>query len=178
MGLDMYLNRTKKIDGFQAGTYMELSDILPSKLTKYEARNFDFEAKTGIKNANELQTSIYRHGDLNSFYFYCAYEEVGYWRKANAIHKWFVDNVQNGVDECNSYFVTKERLVELLSIVNAVLCGANPGELLPTKSGFFFGGTDYDEWYYMKLKYTKKTLKKVIKETDFDNQVIIYESSW
>lgn len=23
-------------------------------------------------------------------------EEFGYWRKANAVHKWFVDNVQNG----------------------------------------------------------------------------------
>ena len=27
-------------------------------------------------------------------------EEVGYWRKANAIHKWFVDNVQDGNDDC------------------------------------------------------------------------------
>jgi len=27
-------------------------------------------------------------------------EEVGYWRKANQIHNWFVENVQNGIDEC------------------------------------------------------------------------------
>lgn len=27
-------------------------------------------------------------------------EEVGYWRKANAIHGWFVDNVQKGNDDC------------------------------------------------------------------------------
>lgn len=26
--------------------------------------------------------------------------EVAYWRKANAIHKWFVDNVQDGEDDC------------------------------------------------------------------------------
>ncbi len=29
--------------------------------------------------------------------------EVMYWRKSNAIHKWFVDNVQGGVDDCGNY---------------------------------------------------------------------------
>ena len=27
-------------------------------------------------------------------------EELGYWRKANQIHRWFVENVQDGVDNC------------------------------------------------------------------------------
>ena len=26
-------------------------------------------------------------------------------------------------------------------------------ELLPTRSGFFFGSTDYDEWYFEDIKY-------------------------
>ena len=26
--------------------------------------------------------------------------QIASWRKANAIHKWFVDNVQDGVDDC------------------------------------------------------------------------------
>lgn len=30
----------------------------------------------------------------------CVETEVAYWRKANAIHKWFVDNAQDGEDEC------------------------------------------------------------------------------
>ncbi len=36
--------------------------------------------------------------------------EVGYWRKANQIHNWFVKNVQGGVDDCGYYGVTKEKL--------------------------------------------------------------------
>ena len=36
--------------------------------------------------------------------------ELGYWRKANHIHKWFVDNVQNGVDNCGEYLVSKQDL--------------------------------------------------------------------
>lgn len=46
----------------------------------------------------------------------CIRESVGYWRKANQIHKWFVDNVQDGNDDCKSYYVSTEDLEKLLNI--------------------------------------------------------------
>lgn len=48
-------------------------------------------------------------------------ESVGYWRKANQIHKWMVDNVQDGADDCKEYFVSEEKLKSLLDDVNEVL---------------------------------------------------------
>ena len=47
--------------------------------------------------------------------------DVGYWRKANHIHKWFVDNVQNGVDDCGSYYVSLDTLNVLKDSCVAVL---------------------------------------------------------
>lgn len=47
-------------------------------------------------------------------------EEVGYWRKANAIHKWFVDNVQDGVDDCKTYYVNYSELKTLLELCKKV----------------------------------------------------------
>ena len=47
--------------------------------------------------------------------------EVAYWRKANSIHAWFVDHVQNGVDKCQESPVTREQLNELLSICHEVI---------------------------------------------------------
>jgi len=47
--------------------------------------------------------------------------EVGYWRKANQIHKWFVENVQNGEDDCSDYYVSREQLTELLELCNEIL---------------------------------------------------------
>lgn len=47
-------------------------------------------------------------------------EHVGYWRKANHIHKWFVDNVQDGVDECQNSEVSKAQLKELLELCKKV----------------------------------------------------------
>jgi archaellum component FlaF (FlaF/FlaG flagellin family) len=48
-------------------------------------------------------------------------EEVGCWRKANAIHKWFVENVQKGNDDCKEYYVSVDKMKELLGLVNKVL---------------------------------------------------------
>src|SRR4051812_7040675 len=40
--------------------------------------------------------------------------QAGYWRKANQIHSWFVNNVQNGTDDCGTYYVSQEQLQQLL----------------------------------------------------------------
>ena len=49
-----------------------------------------------------------------------ASEEV-YWRKANAIHGWFVRNCQDGVDECEPADVTREQLEQLVADCRTVL---------------------------------------------------------
>ena len=36
---------------------------------------------------------------------------VGYWRKANAIHNWFVQNVQDNRDECQKSYVSHKTCV-------------------------------------------------------------------
>jgi hypothetical protein len=48
-------------------------------------------------------------------------EDAGYWRKANAIHRWFVEQVQDGNDDCGVYMVSREQLAELLATVERVL---------------------------------------------------------
>jgi hypothetical protein len=108
-------------------------------------------------------------------------EEVGYWRKANHIHKWFVDNVQNGDDDCKEYYVEKEQLEELLGIVKSILNDRKlANRLLPTQSGFFFGGTDYDNYYFEDLQNTKEMLENVLSEVE-DKEIFAdfyYRSSW
>lgn len=48
-------------------------------------------------------------------------EDVMYWRKANQIHAWFVENVQGGDDDCADYCVSWERLEELLKVCEKVI---------------------------------------------------------
>jgi hypothetical protein len=103
-------------------------------------------------------------------------EEVGYWRKQNQIHQWFVENVQNGVDNCGEYCVSKGQLEDLLEICKKILNDNSLAEeLLPTASGFFFGGTEYDEWYFDGIQNTIEILEGVLSDTTAD---YYYSSSW
>ena len=137
-------------------------------------------------------------------------EEVGYWRKANAIHNWFVQNVQDGKDECQESYVDSSKLQELYDacvlvrdntklvdgqikngytvekvgdeiVENPILVDGKTisdksvaEELLPSASGFFFGSTDYDEYYLQDILDTIKILEPLLKEEgDY-----YYRASW
>ena len=103
-------------------------------------------------------------------------EEVGYWRKQNQIHQWFVENVQNGEDNCAEYCVSKGQLEELLGLCKQIQSDNSLAEsLLPTASGFFFGGSDYVEWYYDGIDNTIEILEGVLSDTTAD---YYYSSSW
>lgn len=104
---------------------------------------------------------------------------VAYWRKANAVHKWFCD-LDGGRDECQSIYVTREQLVELRDLCASVISHpATAANVLPTQAGFFFGSYDYDEWYMEDMKLTVSQLDKILESvpegtwTDF-----IYRASW
>jgi len=115
--------------------------------------------------------------------------EVGYWRKANQIHAWFVKNVQEGEDDCGSYDVEWDKLAELRKVCKAVLERRELAEeLLPSESGFFFGGTEYDEYYFDQLERTVEIIdaieKNLVTEVSQDGTFryskwdIKYQSSW
>jgi hypothetical protein len=103
---------------------------------------------------------------------------VMYWRKANAIHRWFVNNVQDGVDNCAEYYVSEEDLISLRDICVEVLSDNTKAEtLLPTQTGFFFGNPEFDEWYFNDLRDTVDCLNKLF-EMDTSNFDFYYSSSW
>ena len=141
---------------------------------------------------------------------------VCYWRKANQIHNWFVQNVQEGEDDCQESYVSREQLVQLRDLCREVLCGTalvkgavhngttyeaggkvtenwEEGEvivdpstakkLLPSTSGFFFGSTDYDQWYAQDIKHTETTLTAILENPIFSDQSWVgwsfyYRASW
>ena len=120
--------------------------------------------------------------------------EIGYWRKANAIHKWFVENVQDGEDDCGHYHVEREQLEKLREEIKKVLTDKNrvimrlsqgkvnpviEDNALPTQDGFFFGGTDYDEYYWRDLENTLNLLNDILDNPEkYEGFEFEYHSSW
>jgi hypothetical protein len=149
MGLDMYLDKR---------TYV-----------KYWEHNGDDNYEVKVTKKNE-PTNI----DPKKVKYII--EEAGYWRKANQIHRWFVENVQDGVDNCGDYYVERNQLQELLDLCKIVQADHSKAEeLLPSASGFFFGGTDYDEWYYNDIENTISILEDALEDK---NGEYYYTSSW
>lgn len=135
--------------------------------------NFETEDTELTKVFNELEKQIGRRPQ-----YICL--ELMYWRKTNAIHKWFVENVQEGKDDCEEYYVSREQLQQLLDLVNEVLKDKKKAKvLLPTQTGFFFGGTEYDKCYFEDMNATKKVLEKELASSK-KNAVVSYRysSSW
>ena len=100
-----------------------------------------------------------------------------YWRKSNQIHKWFVDNVQGGNDNCGEYYVSNEKLNQLRETCRQALFAKDPS-LLPPQAGFFFGSYDIDEWYWQDIKDTIKKIDRVLALPDMSKLSFYYTSSW
>lgn len=194
MGLDMYLEKYPRVGGVRPETIDAVDDYIKWRDGE---RTHSFEEWTG-REKTELPPppemavlETYRHtsyavwDENRRFPHDRISEQVGYWRKANAVHKWFVDNVQGGEDDCayhrevtaddletlrdlcktillksvlavgkieNGYSLEGGRMVKQYTdgfkVVNAEVCE----EMLPTQKGFFFGGTEYNEYYGLQRK--------------------------
>ena len=101
------------------------------------------------------------------------------WRKANQIHDWFVENVQDGEDDCGEYQVSREQLAELASLCAEVIKHPNQAEdLLPTTDGFFFGNTEYNDYYFEQVESTRARLVEVLTSETLKDYDFYYSSSW
>ena len=116
---------------------------------------------------------------------------VGYWRKANAIHNWILENcaardeLDEPIDDCRPIEIPVEKLEELFITCKKVLKDQSLAkELLPTADGFFFGSIEYDEDYFDAIEDTIDIIEPVIKfirhniENNDKSWDIIYEASW
>jgi hypothetical protein len=164
MGLDMYLEARKyvsKIDS-KATTDYE-NPVLTEEYKKVSAFFPDYASEnTGFAGA-EVSMNI------------------GYWRKANQIHNWFVNECGDGIDDCKAFYVNADKLRSLRATVEHLLDNRTDSEalkLLPTASGFFFGGTEIDEWYWQDLENTKAILDKAIRLEEDEDCSIYYQASW
>lgn len=156
MGLDMYLKASKYVSGYNFDTKQEQRNY------RSILRNSGLTREDADANSPSLEVRI----------------NVGYWRKANSIHNWFVENVQDGVDECQESYVSREKLQELKDACNEVIKDNNKAaELLPTKSGFFFGSTDMDSGYILDLEQTVAIIDKCLSDK-FNGCDFYYRSSW
>lgn len=141
----------------------------------YVGGNYEHNNVTGSinlsANGRKIEVNLSRLSSIR--------EEVFYWRKANAIHSWFVENLQDGVDNCGTYYISRNKLQSLCEEIWDVLQDkGNAKNILPARRGFFFGNEDYDDYYFDDLERTYYGLQSLLKESNSDNGDYYYHSSW
>ena len=151
MGLDMYLYKHTYVQNWR---HMDESEL--HKIT----------VKEGGKIRKDIKPERIAY----------IIEQVGYWRKFNALHNWFVKECQKGIDECQTTYISRENLGLLLKTLKSIRDDHSlAGELLPTASGFFFGSSEVDEYYFKEIVKTIELLEEELKTTNGD---YYYRSSW
>jgi hypothetical protein len=156
MGLDMYLTASEYVSNYNwAGAEPVPNPAYGSLLEAVQAKNI-WQKEIGSGISVELP--------------------MGYWRKANAIHGWFVRELADGVDECQSIFVPQEKLQELLDLCKQVKADHNLApELLPHTQGFFFGSYEYDDWYFSDIDLTIEICENALAS---GYGYFTYQASW
>jgi hypothetical protein len=173
MGLDQYLEVRKYISKYDHSDFDYRTDTWPPPISKQYV-NLLSTAPAGVD----------KYADFGGAYI--TYP-VAKWRKANAIHGWFVVNVQDGEDNCGTYYVSREQLADLAEACEEILKvpaghkredAADLVNLLPTQ-GFFFGSNKMDEYYDQDLKYTIEMVNHALSviPDDFEYS-FYYSSSW
>lgn len=123
-------------------------------------------------------------------------EEVGYWRKFNALHGWFVQNCGDGEDKCQEIYVGEDNMKELLDVLSKVQTILNESELVtkvqkdwngkdyevkvydktdeveeifaPTE-GFFFGSNEIDRYFKEDVDRTIELIETLLRENSSDD---------
>lgn len=127
------------------------------KLRPLIAKNYDFKIypyTNGILYLPELEKEVESEIEM-------AYEEYNaYFRKVNFLFYYFDQTIKTMHDQWFA-FVRPEDVDDIIDRCEKVLKNENLAhELLPTQDGFFFGCTDYDDWYFHDVKNCLKQMKK------------------
>lgn len=148
MGLDMYLTASKYVGGWK-------------HCDKSEKATFNKILKSIKLSPSDVSLSC-QGIDVNI--------NIGYWRKAWQIHKWFVQKIQNNIDDCRKSYVSKEHLKELKHLCKTVL---------KTKDTSYMPSTDMveDEQYFRQIEDTIKIINIALSDK-FEDFQIHYQASW
>lgn len=104
--------------------------------------------------------------------------EIAYFRKSNWLHGYFdrlcEERTGHGIEDCEYFVFSKHDLHTLLEIARDVIATdsiAYAEDWLPPQSGFFFGSTAIDDYYFEDLQDFVDTMEKW---EDSDEQFVYY----
>lgn len=172
MGLDIFLFRANRRGLAKKQARME-------EINKEESALYHLEKEEFVKPENQAKLDALKQ-EWEEIY---PYVEVAYFRKVNLLVRYF-----NYKDNCSNQELSKEKIESLVKDCQKVLdlhqkyqdedITDKLEELLATTSGPFFGGTDYDDWYFKDVEDVLTQFKKILATTKWKSEKIYLHCWW
>lgn len=159
MGLDITFYKAKRLKDNE--TKERLEEIRKELATEY-LKSID---ERNSKLINELEDEKEKINPWN---------EVAYFRKVNFLIPFF------GYEEnCSNIEIDKYQVEDLIEACKEVLANHDKASfLLPTQEGFFFGSTDYDDWYFDDVQNVKEKFEEILADFDRDEDILLMHCWW
>ena len=159
MGLDINFYKAKRSKDNE--TKERLEEIRKALATEY-IKNIDERNSKLIKELEDENEKIN------------PWNEVAYFRKVNFLIPFF------GYEEnCSNIEIDKYQVEDLIEACKAVLEDHSKAEeLLPTTPGFFFGSTEYDDWYFDDVESVKATFESILEDFDPEEDILMMHCWW
>jgi len=163
MGLDMYLSEERYFSNYDHAEEKE------------RARAHSVALAAGFDPA-----LLDRNGSVT------AAVNIAYWRKAHWLHEWFVNNIQNGEDNCGSHSVELEHLKEILDGCRAIMvfrATASIADAEECMNDSFPCQYPHGEWIWESVQDTIDQLQLIVDRAEREEgdgiwREYIYRSSW
>ena len=176
-------NAVKSFNEFKEKTLAEMKPLSGDEYKEYYDKLFgermaDF-TQYEFKYA-KMRDSLHTYDEVVEFFdnFLKLYYSENFvnFRKINFLYAYFSDRL---VDE--SCVVFKADLEDIIERCDKVLESNSvelAKELLPTCDGFFFGGTEYDTYYFYDVKYVREKFKEFLDDFDEEHDIFYVQMSW
>lgn len=161
MGLDIYFEKRKRNANEEEQAKFEAACKRMDEIYSMPHEEFD-KHRDELNEVREIRDS------------YNPRKEVAYFRKVNFLMEYFEYEGNNEYKE-----ITEGEVDELVYRCECVLENHEKAEeLLPTTCGFFFGSTDYDEYYFTDVEDVRDKFAQILHDTDWENEVVEMYCWW
>lgn len=175
MGLDIYFHKGKR-DDYNAYTKAN-KEWQEKEPESTKMANDEYEKLSKAKQ-EKIQKEISEWYESQPNMDKYGITDIGYFRKVNFLMAFFEYE-----GNCEYKEIAKSQLEDLVERCKAVLTAPKKNQqekaedLLPTQSGFFYGSTEYDEYYYGDVKEVRDWASEVLENLK-DDEIILMWCWW
>ena len=171
-----YSKVNEMIRDFCTPTWLQVADNVKAIMDKYNNDELKSEIVVTIPVKDADAVDCFDMGKFEK-------TEAAYFRKVNFLLPFF------GYEEnCSDIEIDKYQVEDLVNACHTILDTLETSgkqaatevanEMLPTEGGFFFGSTEYDEWYFKDVEYVLNKFTTILDNTDWDNETLYMHCWW